>query len=124
MTADNPYKIRKGIFRVWDALGFTLAGLRYAVLHEEAFRLELLLAALALPLAFWLTEDAIRRALLIGAVLLILIVELMNSALEAAVDRVSLDVHPLAKSAKDMGSAAVGLALLNAAITWGLVLLA
>ncbi|BBL70125.1 diacylglycerol kinase [Methylogaea oryzae] len=119
----HPYKIRKGLFRVYDALGFTLAGLRYAVVSEEAFRLEVLLVAPLLPLALWLTDDGLRRAMLIGSLLLILIVELLNSAVEATVDRVSLERHPLAKVAKDMGSAAVALAMLNAAVTWALLLL-
>ena len=81
-----------------------------------------MLAALLVPLALWLGESGVERALLVGVLLLVLVVELLNSALEAAVDRVSFEHHPLAKRAKDMGSAAVMLALFNAAAVWLLVL--
>lgn len=107
--------------RVLDALRFSLAGLS-AALTEGAFRLELAAAAVAVPLGWYLGGTGAQRALLIGSVLLVLIVELTNSAVEAAVDRISLEQHPLAKRAKDLGSAAVMMSLLSAAAVWLLVL--
>ena len=101
----------------------SFAGLREAIRHEDAFRQELILAAIALPLACWLGQSGVERALLIGSVLLILIVELLNSAVEATVDRISFENHRLAKRAKDIGSAAVLLALGNAAVIWLLVII-
>ncbi|MBL8425044.1 MAG: diacylglycerol kinase [Candidatus Accumulibacter phosphatis] len=109
--------------RVWNAFHYSRAGLRAAFLAEDAFRQEVLLAAVLVPLALWVAPDGIGRALMIGSVLLVLIVELLNSAIEATVDRVSLDRHPLAKRAKDIGSAAVLLALLNVLAVWACVLL-
>lgn len=109
--------------RLIDATRYSLYGLAAAVRHEAAFRLELLAAAAFTPLGLWLGSNGTQRALLVGSVLLVLVVELLNSALEAAVDRVSYDVHPLAKRAKDIGSAAVMIALLNAATVWLLILL-
>ena len=91
--------------------------------HEAAFRSLAMLLAAAVPAAFWLAHSGVERALLIGSVLLVLIVELVNAAVEATVDRISLDEHRLAKRAKDIGSAAVMLALVNAAAVWLLVLL-
>lgn len=105
-----------------NALGYSLAGLRAAFLHEDAFRMELGAACLLIPLAFFLTVGALAKALLVGSVMLVLIVELLNSALEAAVDRISLEDHALAKRAKDIGSAAVFLSLINTALIWALVL--
>ena len=93
-----------------------------AVRHEAAFRQELLLAAVLVPLGFWLGADGVQRALLAGSILAVLVVELLNSAIEATVDRISADLHPLAKRAKDLGSAAVMLALASAAMVWILVL--
>lgn len=112
-------KSRGGLSRVWNALGYTVDGLRAAWTHEHAFRQELLacapfaVAAWTLPgLAAWV------RALLFGSLLLILLVELLNSSIEANTDHISLDRHPLAKRAKDMGSAAVFLAIVNALVLW------
>ena len=96
--------------------------LQAAYRHEDAFRQEIWLTLVAVPLALWLGEGAIERALMIGSVLLVLVVELLNSAVEATVDRVSLERHELAKR-EDVGSAAVLVALLNAAVVWGLLLL-
>jgi diacylglycerol kinase (ATP) len=93
------------------------------VRHEAAFRQELLLAAVLVPVGIWLGEDGVERALLAGSVLLVLVVELLNSAVEATVDRASPEDHPLAKRAKDLGSAAVMVALAAAALVWLLVLL-
>ncbi len=107
--------------RLTDGLRHSFAGLA-AALGEGAFRLELLIAAAAIPLGLYLGQTGPQRALLAGSVLLVLIVELLNSAIEATVDRVSPDLHPLSKRAKDLGSAAVLLSLANAAAVWLLVL--
>ncbi len=122
MNDESPFKGQTGWRRVWNALHYSLAGLRAAYFAEDAFRQEALLAALLIPLALWLSPDGLGRALMIGSVLLVLVVELLNSAIEATVDRVSLDRHPLAKRAKDIGSAAVLLALLNVLAIWACVL--
>lgn len=119
----SPFKGKTGLSRVWNALHYSLAGLRSAYRHEEAFRQEVWLAALLVPLACLVPASAPGRALMIGSVLLVLIVELLNSAIEAAVDRVSLDHHELSGRAKDIGSAAVFLALANVVVVWGIVLL-
>ncbi|MCA1978241.1 MAG: diacylglycerol kinase [Thiobacillus sp.] len=118
----SPYKGKTGLRRVINAAGYSWAGLVAAFRHEDAFRQEVLLALVLIPLAIWLGDNAVERALMIGAVLLVLIVELLNSALEAAVDRISLDHHHLIKRAKDMGSAAVLVALVTVVAVWGLVL--
>lgn len=122
MRAESPHKGRSGLRRAWNATRYSFAGLAAAVRHEAAFRELLVLCLFLIPLALWLGEDAVERALLIGSLLLALIVELVNAAIEAAVDRISLEDHPLAKRAKDIGSAAVMLALANAAIVWLLVI--
>ena len=109
--------------RVWSACHYSLAGLRAALTGEDAFRQEALIAAVLIPLAFWLPVSSTGRALMIASVLLVLIVELLNSAIEATVDRVSLDRHHLSKRAKDIGSAAVMLALINVVLVWLCVLL-
>ena len=119
----SPFKGKTGLARIINAAGYSWAGLAAAFRHEDAFRQEVFLALLLIPLAMALGETGIERALMIGAVLGVLIVELLNSALEAAVDRISLEHHQLIKRAKDMGSAAVMIALANVAIVWGLVLL-
>jgi len=119
---ESPFKGKTGIKRIWNAFHYSLAGLSAALRHEDAFRQECLLAAVLIPLAFFMPTDGTGKALLIGSTLLVLIVELLNSAVEATVDRVSLEHHQLAKRAKDIGSAAVLLALLNLALVWGLVL--
>src|SRR5258706_14686835 len=108
--------------RLLDALRVSFAGLA-AALGEGAFRMELAGAAVFIPLGLYLGATGVQRALLVGSVLLVLIVELVNSAMEAAVDRISLELHPLSKRAKDMGSAAVMMALCNVAAVWLLVLL-
>ncbi|HBX57502.1 diacylglycerol kinase [Pseudomonas sp. UBA2684] len=116
-------KGRSGWRRVVQAGGYSWAGLRAAFSVEAAFRQLLALNALLVPLAFYLTADKLERALLIAVCLLALIVELLNSALEATVDRISLTLHPLSKQAKDMGSAAQLLALTLIAVVWTLLLL-
>ena len=120
---ESPHKSKGGLARIWRALFYSLAGLTAALRHEHAFRQELAAAVVLIPLAFFLPADGTGRALMIGAVLLVLIVELINSAVEAVVDRVSTEDHPLAKRAKDLGSAAVFLSLVNVPMVWLLVLL-
>ena len=120
---ENPHQSKTGLRRIYQAFSYSLDGLKAAYQHEDAFRQEVLLAALLIPLALWLPAGGLGKALMIASVLLVLIVELLNSAVEAAVDRISLEQHQLAKRAKDIGSAAVMLALVNAAIVWVLVLL-
>jgi len=123
VVEESPYKGQTGLRRLWNALHYSRAGLRAAYLAEDAFRQEVRLAALLIPLALFLSPNGLGLALMIGSVLLVLIVELLNSAIEATVDRISLDKHPLAKRAKDVGSAAVLLALLNVLAVWACVLL-
>ena len=105
------------------AIQYSFCGLAAAARHETAFRVELAALVLLTPAALWLGRTGVERALLMASVILVLIVELLNSAIEATVDRISLDRHPLAKRAKDMGSAAVMLSLVNAAAVWLLILL-
>ncbi len=119
---ESPYKGKTGLRRLWNAFGYSLAGFRAAYQHEDAFRQEVLLAAVLLPLAWWLPVSGISKALMMGSVLLVIIIELLNSAIEATVDRISLDSHELAKRAKDIGSAAVLVSLLNVLLIWGWVL--
>ena len=119
----GPHKGIGGLRRVWHALHHSIDGLKAAFVHEAAFRQEVVLAALLIPAALWLPASALGKALMIASVLLVLIIELLNSAVEAAVDRISLEQHALAKRAKDAGSAAVLLALVNVVIVWVLVLL-
>ena len=119
----HPHKGATGIRRLLNATRHSLEGIAAALRHEAAFRQELMLAAVLLPLGMWLGDDGIERALLTGSVLLLLVVELLNSTIEAAVDRVSLENHELAKRAKDYGSAAVMMSLAMLAAVWLLVLL-
>lgn len=114
----NPHKGRTGVDRVVHATGYSYSGLRTAWQTESAFRQETALAAVLLPAAWWLGGNWVEVALLATVVLLVLIVELLNSAIEAAIDRMSLELHPLAKKAKDIGSAAVFLALTLCAGVW------
>jgi diacylglycerol kinase (ATP) len=116
------FKGKKGLVRLRNAFGYSCEGLAAAWKNEAAFREETLLAAIAIPLALWLGQNGIERALLIASILLIPIVEILNSALEAIVDKASPEKHELAKRAKDMGSAAVLLALSLAAVVWVCVL--
>ena len=122
MTSAAGFKGKKGITRLINALGYSRDGLRAAWQNEAAFREELLLAAIATPLALFLAKTGVERALLIGSIVLILIIEILNSALEAVVDKASPEKSELAKRAKDMGSAAVLLGLINAAVVWACVL--
>jgi diacylglycerol kinase (ATP) len=115
---ESPYKGKTGLRRLWNAFHYTLAGLRSAYKNEDAFRQEVLLAAILVPLAFYLNVGSTGRALMIFSVVTVLVVELLNSAVEAAVDRISLDHHRLAKRAKDIGSAAVFISLINVVLVW------
>ena len=124
MLDESPFKGKTGLQRVWNAFHYSRAGLYAAFTCEDAFRQEAMLAALLIPVTFFLPVGGIGRALMIASVLLVLIVELLNSAIEAVVDRVSLDRHHLSKRAKDIGSAAVLLALINVVSVWACVLLA
>ena len=120
---ESPHKGKTGLRRIVNAARYSIDGLVAAARNEDAFRQELILAAVFVPLAFWVGRNGVERALLIGSVLLILIVELLNSAIEATVDRISFDNHRLAKRAKDIGSAAVMLSITTAAAVWLLVLI-
>jgi len=99
-----------------------MQGFRSAIKHEAAFREELILAIMLVPLAFWLTSNTLYLMAMLGSLLLVLIVEILNSAIEAVVDRIGSEQHELSGRAKDMGSAAVFLALMNVILMWGLVL--
>jgi diacylglycerol kinase (ATP) len=123
MDGESPFKGKTGLQRVLNATRYSLEGFAAAARHEDAFRQELMLAAVLVPLGLWLGNDGVERALLACSVLLVLVVELLNSAVEATVDRVSLEDHQLAKRAKDLGSAAVMLSLVTVAAVWALVLL-
>ena len=114
----NKHKGRSGFDRLFHALGHSVSGLRMAYGSESAFRQEVWAALVLLPCAFWLGKTWIEVALLAGSVLLVLVVELLNTGIEAVVDRVSYDWHELSKRAKDIGSAAVLLSLLNCAGIW------
>lgn len=116
-SSANPQKDRKGLHRIWHALLYSLAGLR-AGWNESAFRQEALAALVMLPLSLWLGRDWVDCAVLAGSVLLVLIVELLNSGIEAAIDRIGPEWHPLSKRAKDMGSAAVLLSLFLCGSIW------
>lgn len=122
MTAEINKPGTRGIKHVFDAFGYSLKGLKAAITHEEAFRLELLAVVVMLPLAFWLGSSAVEYALLVGSLLLVLIVELINSAVEAVVDRVSVEHHELSGRAKDIGSAAVMMSLFYVTAVWGFIL--
>jgi diacylglycerol kinase (ATP) len=120
---ESPFKGKTGLRRLLNALGYSLHGFSSAFRHEDAFRQEALLAAALIPIALVLKVSGAGKAMMIASVLLVLIVELLNSAIEAAVDRISLDNHRLSKRAKDIGSAAVFLSLVNVVVVWALVLI-
>ncbi len=119
---DSPFKGKRGLTRILNALRYSLAGLSAAYRHEEAFRQEAWLALILIPAALFMPVGGLGKALMAGSVLLVLAVELLNSAIEAVVDRVSLEHHELAKRAKDIGSAAVFISLVNVVAVWALVL--
>ena len=117
----NPQKSRRGLNRVWHATGYSIAGLR-AGWHETAFRQEAIASIVLVPAAFWLGRSWVETVLLAGTVILIMIVELLNTGIETAIDRIGPEWHDLSKRAKDMGSAAVLLSLLLCAGTWAMAL--
>lgn len=119
---ESPHKGKTGLRRIWNALFYSFDGLKAAYRHEDPFRQEVWLAVVLIPLALFLPASGTGKALMIASVLVVLIVELLNSAVEATVDRVSLEHHRLAKRAKDIGSAAVLFSLINVAAVWLLVL--
>jgi diacylglycerol kinase (ATP) len=117
----NPYKGSRGLMRGWRAVKNSLAGFRVAIREESAFRQELALAAILIPCGLAVPVDPASRVLLLASVLLVLIVELLNSSLEAAIDRISLERHELSRRAKDLGSAAVMVALFMCVMTWAVI---
>ncbi|CAN4266217.1 DgkA Diacylglycerol kinase [Methylophilaceae bacterium] len=119
---ESPFKGKTGIPRLINAFGYSVDGFKAAFNNEDAFRQELFLAAVLVPLGLYLGKTGVEKALLVSVVLLVLIVELFNSAIEAAVDHTSIDVHPLAKRAKDIASASVIVALAIVIGVWALVL--
>jgi diacylglycerol kinase (ATP) len=118
---ESPHKGQRGLRRIFKALSYSLSGLRLAYDHESAFRQEILIALVLIPFACFVPVSAAERVLLIASGVLVLIVELLNSSVEAAIDRIGLDTHRLSKRAKDLGSAAVFLALLLLGVAWGVI---
>jgi len=118
----SPNKHPAGFTHAWHALQTALTGMRAAWQHEDAFRQELFIAAIAIPVALFSPADKVGKILLISSILLVLILELVNSAVETAVDHTSLDHHPFAKRAKDIAGAAVLMSMVNAVVVWGMVL--
>lgn len=118
----SPHPGKTGLKRIWNALFYSLDGLAAASRHEDAFRAEVLLSLILIPIALHMPANGSGKALMIASVLLVLIVELINSAIEAVTDRISLEKHVLAKRAKDYGSAAVMISLFNVPVVWALVI--
>ena len=118
---ESPFKSKNGLERIAKAAGYSMTGLKAAYKNEAAIRQETWLMMIFLPLAFYVGHTNIERILLVSATLLVYIVELLNSAIETAVDHTSLEAHPLAGRAKDIGSAAVLIALINFVVIWALV---
>ena len=119
----NPHKGNRGLTRAWHAAKNSWCGIVYAFKEESAFRQELTLLALLTPIALWMPVSPVEKCILITSLLLVLVVELLNSSVEAAIDRISFDHHDLSKRAKDFGSAAVMLALLIATLLWATICL-
>ncbi|NBI12875.1 diacylglycerol kinase [[Haemophilus] felis] len=113
----------KGLTHVIKATGYSIQGLKSAFKNEAAFRHELAIACILFPLAFWIGDSAVEIALLIGSILAVFAFELLNSAIEAVVDRIGLERHELSGRAKDLGSAAVFIAMLNVLLVWGLIII-
>lgn len=122
VSMESPFKGKTGLRRLINAFGYSAEGFKAAFKHEDAFRQEVFLATVLIPLGLYLGKTNIEKIMLAGAVLLVMIVELLNSSIEASVDHTSIERHPLAKRAKDIGSAAVFLALTNFMLVWGLVI--
>ena len=123
MLPRSPYKGTSGVQRILNATSYSLAGFKAAFQNEAAFRQIILINALLIPLSFFMPVSRVEHVLMIVVCLLAIIVELINSAIEAVVDRVSMAQHPLSKNAKDMGSAAQFVALAIIALTWGACLI-
>ena len=123
MLPRSPYKGTSGLQRILNATGYSLAGFKAAFQNEAAFRQIILINSLLIPLSFFMPVSRVEQVLMIVVCLLAIIVELINSAIEAVVDRVSMAQHPLSKNAKDMGSAAQFVALAIIALTWGACLI-
>ena len=119
---ESPYKSKNGLQRIAAAFGYSMAGFKAAYENEAAIRQELLLSVVLMPLGLYLGHDKFEKTLLVGSIFLVLIVELLNSAIEAAVDHTSIEHHMLAKRSKDIGSAAVFMAIILFFVVWGLVL--
>ena len=118
----SPYKGKTGLKRLINAFSYSISGTLAAFKHEDAFRQEVILSAVLIPLALYLGQTGIEQALMIASILLVIIVELLNSSVEATVDRISVKRHKLSKRAKDIGSAAVFFSLINATVIWFLIL--
>lgn len=118
MTTNKINPNGTGAGRLKKAFFCSLSGFKFIFQHEAAFRQEILLAIILTPCAFVLTDDPLRQLCLIGVLVLVLIIEVVNTAIEVVVDRISSEIHPLSKHAKDLGSTAVFLTLVFAAITW------
>ena len=116
--AESPHKGQRGLRRLWNDFLYSLSGLRLAFRHESAFRQEVAVAVVLIPVACVLPVTTLERVLLVCSVLLVLVVELLNSSVEAAVDRIGFDTHRLSKRAKDLGSAAVLMTLAALALVW------
>ena len=119
---ESPYKGKTGLRRLLNAFGYSMAGIKAAYQNEDAFRQEVVMAIVLIPLAIYIGGSGMERAIMIASVMLVIIVELLNSSIEATVYRISLENHNLAKRAKDIGSAAVLLSLVNLVLVWGLLI--
>lgn len=115
------YKSKHGVGRVIKAFNYSMAGIKAAFMHEAAFREECLLAVFLIPLGLYLGDGTVEKLLLVGTTVLVLVVELLNSAVEAAVDHTSTEIHALAKRAKDIGSGAVFMSMMLFLLTWGMI---
>ena len=119
---ESPFKGKTGLKRLVNAFGYSIEGFKSAFNNEDAFRQELILAIILIPTGILIGENGFQKALLVSSILAVLIVELLNSGIEATVDRISLEKNNLAKRAKDIGSAAVFLTIVNAMLTWLIIL--
>jgi diacylglycerol kinase (ATP) len=123
VSETSPTPRNKGLKRIVNAFFHSSNGLKTCFQKEEAFRQEIFLAIILIPLALWIGDDTVEKLLLIGSVFLVLITEILNSAVERAIDRISFERHELSKEAKDMGSAAVMLSVMLAVIVWAAIIL-
>ena len=119
---ESPFKGKKGLKKLTNAFGYSIEGFKSAFKNEDAFRQEFILAIILIPTGILIGENGFQKALLVSSILAVLIVELLNSGIEATVDRISLEKNSLAKRAKDIGSAAVFLTIVNAILTWLIIL--